>query len=65
MLNQAPPQGGGGVIHTNLTHPRSHFVFVCDIYGDHLHILQRLLIQLMNLEQKRKDGSTHEPEAGV
>lgn len=40
---------------TSQTHPWGHFVFVCYIYGDHLHFLQRLLVQLMNLEGK--DGS--------
>lgn len=37
---------------TSQTHRWSHFVFVCYIYGDHLHVLQRLLVQLMNLEGK-------------
>lgn len=57
-----PSQGGGVLLvlgRASHTHPRSHFVFVCDIYGDHLHLPQRLLVQLMNLEQEGERPTQH------
>lgn len=36
------------------THPRGHFLFVCDIDGNHLHSPPRLLIQVVHLSQTER-----------
>ena len=41
------------------THPRGHFIFVCNIYGHHLHRPPCLLVEVVDLMMKEEDGQVN------